>query len=77
MVAGLALIVTVGAGMVTVIVTLAVAVPPGPAAVIVYGVVSAGVTMLVPDGFTEPIPWSIVTESALVELHVSVEDSPT
>ena len=48
--------VTVGVGDVTVIVALAVAVPPGPVTVIVYEMVSVSETVVEPLGSTVPIP---------------------
>ncbi len=55
MLAGLAEMVTVGAGK-TVMVTLLVAVPPAPVAVMVYVVVSVGETVVEPLVLTVPIP---------------------
>jgi hypothetical protein len=61
---------------VTVTVTESVVVPPGPVAVTVYVVVSIGETVVVRLSATLPIPGSISQESALVEVHVKVDDSP-
>jgi len=45
-------------------------------AVIVYVVVTVGFTSVDPLWATEPIPWSMLTLSAPVELHESVDISP-
>ena len=76
MVSGSAFMPTVGGGWMIVTVTLSVAVPPGPVAVIEYVVVSAGDTWVDPLTSTMPISGSIMQVSALVEVQVSVEDSP-
>ena len=68
--------VTVGARAFTVTVTERFTVPPGPAAVIVYVVVAAGVTVRTPLGMTAPIPWSIDSVVALLEVHSNVADWP-
>ena len=60
----------------TVTVVDAVAVPPGPVAVKVYCVVFVGLTTLVPEGETAPMPWSIETVVAFVVVQVRVEVSP-
>jgi hypothetical protein len=61
----------------TVIVTLAVCVPPGPVAVAVYVVVALGVTLCVPLGTaTLPTPWSIVIDVACSLDQLSVALSP-
>jgi hypothetical protein len=39
-------------------------------------VVALGITALLPDKATLPIPWSILTVVAPVTLQLSVEDSP-
>ena len=57
-------------------VTESVAVPPEPVAVMVYVVVSVGDTVMDPFISTLPIPGSMTQESALVDVHVSVVDSP-
>ena len=77
MVCGDAFSVTVGDG-VTVTVAVAVAEPEGPTAVMMYVVVVAGDTGRVPDatGVTEPIPWLMLTEVALADVHDSVDDWP-
>ena len=63
-----------GAGI-TVTVVVAVTVPPSPDAVKVYVVVIEGVTTVeVP--VTEPTPWSMVSEVALLTLQDSVEELP-
>ena len=72
---GDAVSVTVGGGT-TIKVTLAVVVPPKPTAVIMYVVVTAGVTTKEPVTGTEPTPWSISHVSAVVVLHVNVADWP-
>ena len=71
-------ILTVGR-LFTVTVTFAVRVPKVLIAVIVYVVVTAGFTSCVPGVFsvTAPTPPSILTESALEDVHESVEDSPS
>ena len=63
-------------GSVTVIVTVAEAVPPEPVATMVYVVVSVGDIDIEPLAPTEPMPGSITQLSAWVELQVRVEDSP-
>ena len=74
MVVGLALNVTVGAGVVeTVTVAVAVLVPPAPVAVRVYVVVAVGETVTEPDVGTVPTPLSILTVVALVVDHDKVE----
>jgi hypothetical protein len=60
----------------TLTVAAAVADPPAPVAVIVYVVVAVGLTDLVPDVPTAPIPLSIVTEVAFVLDQVNVDDCP-
>ena len=60
----------------TVTVVDAVAVPPGPVAVNVYFVVFVGLTTLVPEGETAPMPWSIETVVAFVVVQVRVEVCP-
>jgi hypothetical protein len=54
-----------------------VAEPPEPVAVIVYVVVSVGETVVDPLGSTVPTSGSITHVSVYVELHVSVDDSPS
>jgi hypothetical protein len=80
MAAGLAVSVTVGGvfATVTVTVTEAVTVPPAPVAVSLYVVVLAGVTVAEPDtgSAVELTLGAIVTEVALVVVHVSVSDWP-
>jgi len=66
---GSALIVTVGTGWTRVMVTTAVATPPEPEAEMTYVVVSTGATEIVPLAATEPIPGSIATVSACVEVQ--------
>ena len=58
-------------------VALAVVIPPGPVAVIVYVVVSDGVTVVEPLKATEPIPWSMEQVSASVALQVKTEEFPS
>src|SRR5579863_1383914 len=55
---------------------LAVAVPPGPAAVIVYVVDCDGVTGVEPSGATLPTPGCKSRSVAFVEDHESVADAP-
>jgi hypothetical protein len=62
--------------LVTVTVAEPVMVPPGPFAVSVYVVVTAGWTMVDPDTGCDPTPLSIVTVVALVVLQISVEAWP-
>jgi len=50
--------------------------PPESSAVIVYVVVTAGETLSDPLRFTEPMPWSILTETALVDVQERVVDKP-
>jgi hypothetical protein len=57
-------------------VTLAVAVPPAPIAVMVYEVVTVGETLMEPLAPTAPMPGSISQEVAFVELHVRIDDRP-
>ena len=57
-------------------VVLAKAEPPGPVAVIVYVVVSAGKTPIDPLGSTLPTPGSMSQESAPVEFQERVVDAP-
>ena len=64
-------------GWITVTVTPAVAEPPGPVTVMVYVVVSVGEIETDPFTGTVPTPWSMAAESALVEFHSSVADSPS
>lgn len=56
--------------------TLSVALPPGPMAEIVYVVVSGGDTVIKPVVSTLPMPESMTQESEFVEFHDSVHDSP-
>ena len=63
-------------GSVTVTETSAVAVPPGPVAVMVYVVASVGDTWTDPLAPTDPMSGSITQASALVEFQVRVDDSP-
>ncbi|KKW45342.1 MAG: hypothetical protein UY97_C0025G0006 [Parcubacteria group bacterium GW2011_GWB1_57_6] len=67
-------------GGVTVTVTLAAhcTEPPGPVAVPVYVVVTAGATDVEPDstGVTEPTPLSILKSAAFAVVHESVEAEP-
>ena len=60
----------------TVTIAWAVDVPPLPDAVMMYVVVSAGETDNEPLSGTLPMPLSILTVSALEELHVKIADSP-
>ena len=62
---GIAESVTVGSGTITVTVTFAEAFPPGPVAVIVYLVVTFGVTTVVPLISTLPISGSMTHVIAL------------
>ena len=55
---------------------VAVEVPPGPVAVRVYVVVAEGETETLPDVGCDPMPLSMVTDVALVVLHVNVELCP-
>ena len=55
-------------------VSWAVAPPPGPETLIVYVVVSVGVTSIDPFRETLPIPLSMVTLVALVVVQESVTD---
>jgi hypothetical protein len=67
---------TVGTGIgVTVTVTLLLAVPPGPVAMMVYVVVSAGITIKDPFNSTIPISGVISQESAYVDVHDNVTES--
>jgi hypothetical protein len=68
-----------GAGIVcavTVTPTLAVAVPAGPVAVRRYEVLSVGVTVVEPDGASEPLTPVIVTDVAFCVVHVRVTGCP-
>ncbi len=65
-----------GSRGVTLMVMDALAVPPGPVAVMVYTVVSSRVTSIEPDVSTDPIPGSITTVSASVDSQVRVADWP-
>jgi hypothetical protein len=58
------------------IVTLALALPPGPVIVMVYCVVRLGDTMIDPLAGTSPIPGLMKALSALVDCHDKVADSP-
>lgn len=60
----------------TVTVVLAVAVPPIPVAVKVYSVVSVGLTTVLPEAETTPMPWLIETVVAPVVDQVRVEVWP-
>ena len=51
-------------------------VPVALDAVRVYTVVADGITTLLPDKATLPIPWSILTVDAPVTVQLSVEDPP-
>jgi hypothetical protein len=64
-----------GAG-VTVRGAMALAEPIVFVTVTVYVVVDDGLTVLVPDAGTRPMPWSIVTVPALVVFQESVAGSP-
>ena len=66
---------TVGSSL-TVTVTLSVLDPYVFVAVIVYVVVTLGVTPVDPFTATDPIPWSMLTLSAAVEVHVRVDVDP-
>ena len=66
---------TLGDGTITVTVTLSVAEPPGPIAVMVYVVVLEGLTSHDPDGSNVPTSGSITQLSAFVEVHVRMEYS--
>ena len=61
-------------GMRTVTVAVAVTEPVVPVAVSVYGVVSVGLTVSVPEAGTAPIMWSMNTVVALAVFHVNVAD---
>lgn len=63
-------------GAATVIVTVAVAVPPEPVAVAVYVVFVVGDTVVVPVAANVPDTPVMVTAVAFVELHESVTDWP-
>jgi hypothetical protein len=71
----LALIETFGGPFVTETVVLAVALPPSPDALIVYVVVLAGVTLMLPDVSTLPTE-SKVAVVAFVEVQLNVALSP-
>jgi hypothetical protein len=73
---GEAAMVTVGL-WITVTVALAVAVPPGPWAVIAYVVVLAGETVIEPFIGIVPMPLSREAESAWSDDQVSVDVSPS
>ena len=64
-------------GCKTEMVTLSVALPPRPEAVIVYVVVSEGDTERKPLTSTLPIPESMTQESECVEFHERVHDWPS
>ena len=68
---------TEGKGGVTLTVAVELFVPPGPVTVIVYIVVLVGDIFIDPFKATSPIPLSILTSVALVEVHVKVADSPS
>jgi len=68
---GFAEMLTVGF-LFTVTVVLAVPVPAGPVTVIVYVVVSEGLTVTDPLVATAPMPWSMVALAASVEVQDSV-----
>ncbi|WP_288114386.1 hypothetical protein, partial [Herbaspirillum sp.] len=70
---GSAVIVTDGS---TPIVMLYIAVPPGPVEVRVYEPVSVSDTVTEPFGSTDPIPGSIIHESAFDEFQVSTDVPP-
>ena len=72
---GSAEMLTVGSSL-TVTVTLSVLDPYVFVAVIVYVVVTLGVTLVDPFTSTGPIPWSMLTLSAAVEVHVRVDVDP-
>jgi len=61
---------------VMVIVVLSVADPPGPSTVMVYVVVTEGVTVVEPFTLTVPMPWSMLAEMALVDVQVRVAVPP-
>jgi hypothetical protein len=73
---GLADMLTFGSWF-TVTVTLAESVPPRPVTLIVYVVVTAGVTEVDELTSTLPMPLSILAVSALVDVHVRVVDVPS
>jgi hypothetical protein len=73
MACGSAEMLTVGSPF-TVTTTLLVAVPPEPFTVIVYVVVTAGLTIVDPFTSTVPIPLSILAVSAPVDVQESVVD---
>jgi len=60
----------------TVTVTLSVSVPLALLAVIVYVVVTTGVTTSDPFKSTVPIPWSMLTPVAFVLVHLNVDEEP-
>ena len=63
-------------GWKTAMVTLSVALPPGPKAEIVYVVVSEGDTVMEPLTSTLPMPESMIQASEFVEFQDRVHDSP-
>ena len=60
----------------TVMVTLSVTEPLLLVAVMIYSVVTTGDTLSEPAVATEPIPWSMLTVFALVDVQVSVDEPP-
>ena len=76
MVSGLAFMLTAGGLITTVTVVVAVAVPTRPVAVIVYIVVSKGVTVTDPFSSTIPISGSITQDTEFSELQTSVAEPP-
>src|SRR5690348_9245003 len=67
---------TTGGGAVTVTRTLESAEPPGPLAVIVYVVESAGETVVEPCAFTAPTSGATVSCVASVDVQLNVVDCP-
>jgi hypothetical protein len=63
-------------GTLTVTRAVELAEPPGPLAVMVYVVESDGVTFVEPSAVTVPTSGAMVSCVALVEVQLSVEESP-
>ena len=76
MVDGVDVMSTVGGGSVTVTVTSAPAVPPGPVATMLYWVVAVGETSISPFRSTTPISGSMTHDSACSELQLNSADWP-
>jgi len=73
---GLADMLTVGREL-TVTVALEVAVPPEPFTVMIYVVVTDGVTLTEPFASTVPMPLLMLAVSASLEVQLSTEDPPS